>query len=401
MELKKELERLKSELEQRAIDRNEQCRILDIQYYRPLIFDSIDAKEQPLYLIEKEVDGQRKRELQAGDIVIADIGEDNSIVMRKEFADQEMDIFIQLRDVDPISLNNLEELDKHKQNKRESKKQLKKGSQQEEMASTHNEQDPNSSEQNPYSIAEIDLNKKITQTKTFAELVPEVKEKQVEKVKVRRVDATRFEFYGIGKEGEYIPFESLKQVEGTNPTKEISEVNADGSTVEKNQVYSMFRLTSGTNEQSGNEGFTVDLEEGTGIPKVAYYRRSRDNEYTSVPVNLKNTNQKRTELEVREYAEKTKNPQVSDNIERANHILEEQEETSLENIDDNLNNDNPETRSQYEEKRIIEAAERCKMSVEGFRKVLEQERKKGEPIEESINRAEEEVNEQVIGRRNR
>lgn len=134
-----------------------------------------------------------------------------------------------------------------------------------------------------------------------------------------------------------------------------------------------------------------------GIPKVAYVRRSRDNEYTSVPVNLKNTNQKRTDKEVQEYAEKTRNPGVSDNIEKAEKILESQEETTLENIDDNENNDNRDTTLEYEETLIKDAAKRCKMSEEGFKRVLEQERKDGEPIEKSIERAEDEVNEQARG----
>ncbi|MBO5479173.1 MAG: hypothetical protein J6A04_05710 [Clostridia bacterium] len=394
MELREELEKLRDSLQQQAIERNEQCKILDIEYYKHITFDNVEGKEQPLYLVEKEVNGEIKRELQVGDTVIADIGEDNSISMRKEFAYKELDILIQLRDIEPISLNELERIEQRKQSMKNKEFNSKEESKSEEEV----EQMKNT----PLNyVAEIDMDKKITETKTFAELVPEAKEKQVEKVRVRRIDSTRFEIYGVGKAGEYIPLETLKQVEGTNPTKEINEINESGEKVEKNQVYSMFQLTHGTNEQNGNEGFTVDLEDGTGIPEIAYYRRSRDNEYTSIPVNLKNTNQKRTELEVREYAEKTRNPQVSDNIEKADNILEEQEETTLENIDDDLNNDTPETRREYEDKLIKEAAERCKMSEEGFREVLEQERKEGEPIEESIERAEDEVNEQVIGGRNR
>lgn len=165
--------------------------------------------------------------------------------------------------------------------------------------------------------------------------------------------------------------------------------------VEQDEVFYMCQIINGTNEQNGNEGFTVDIE--AGIPEVSYYRRSRDNEYTSVPVNLKTTNQKRTDREVREYAEKTRNPEVSDNIERANNILEEQEETTLKNIDDNEYNDILDPEGEYEETLIKEAAKRCKMSEEGFRKVLEQERKEGEPIEQSIERAEDEVNEQARG----
>lgn len=395
MELKKELEKLRDELEEKANERNEKCKIVDIQYYKKITFDDIEQKEEPLYLIEEEVDGEIKRYLQAGDTVIADIGEDNTVCMRDGLDNKSTDILIQLRDVEPISLKGLE---KREQSKKTVKNKEEKQSQELEEGQVQEEKMDSTTSS---FIAEIKLNERITETKTFADLVPEVKEKQVEKVKVRRIGMVGFEFYGEGKNGEYIPLESLKQVEGTNPTKEINEVNTDGSKVEKNQVYSMFQLQHGTNEQNGDEGFTIDLENGTGIPEVKYYRRSRDNEYTSVPVNLKNTNQKWTELEVREYAEKRRNPGVSDNIKRADNILEEQEETSLENIDDDLNNDIPETRSEYEEKLIEEAAKRCKMSVEGFKKVLEQERKEGEPIEESIERAEDEVNEQVIGGRNR
>lgn len=396
MELKKELEKLRDELEEKANERNEKCKIVDIQYYKKITFDDIEQKEEPLYLIEEEVDGEIKRYLQAGDTVIADIGEDNTVCMRDGLDNKSTDILIQLRDVEPISLKELEKREQSKKTvkNKEEEKQLQ------ELEEGQVEEESLDSMTSSF-IAEIKLNERITETKTFADLVPEVKEKQVEKVKVRRIGMVSFEFYGEGKNGEYIPLESLKQVEGTNPTKEINEVNTDGSKVEKNQVYSMFQLQHGTNEQNGDEGFTIDLENGTGIPEVKYYRRSRDNEYTSVPVNLKNTNQKWTELEVREYAEKRRNPGVSDNIKRADNILEQQEETSLENIDDNINNDIPETRSEYEEKLIEEAAKRCKMSIEGFRKVLEQERKEGESIEESIERAEDEVNEQVIGGRNR
>ena len=48
-------------------------------------------------------------------------------------------------------------------------------------------------------------------------------------------------------------------------------------------------------------------------------------------------------------------------------------------IDDNENNDNRDTTLEYEETLIKDAAKRCKMSEEGFKRVLEQERKDGEP----------------------
>lgn len=397
MKLKDELEKLKTELEEQATTKNEKCKILDVKYYKHITFDNIEGKEEPLYLVEKEVDGEIKRQLQVGERIIADIGEDNSISMKPGLEYKTMDILIQLRDIEPLSLNELEKMEKRRQSSvtRQEDKNIS-----EEVESQINEVQQKRKVDSNY-IAEIDMDKKITETKTFAELVPEVKENNIEKVRVRRIDSTRFEIYGLDENDEYVPLETLKQVEGTNPTKEITKISGDGDRVEKSQVYSMFQIEGGTNEQNGNEGFTIDLEEGTGIAEVAYYRRSRDNEYTSIPVNLKNTNQKVTDLDVREYAEKTRNPQVSDNIERADNILDVQEETSLENIDDDLSNEQLETIREYEEQLIIEAAKRCRMSVEGFKEVLEKERRENETIEESIERAEDEINEQVIGGRRR
>ncbi len=401
MELIEQLEILKEELEKRAMEQGEQCNIQDIQYYKDITFDEIEGKEYPLFLVEKEVNGEIKRELQIGDTVIADIDKDNHVQMREGFFDKELLILIKLRDTAPISLKELEEMEMSNENEREI---FKKGitnksknvleEEEKEDSSKQDDNEENGVKKGSSNDIEIDINKKVTVDRTFADLVPEVKEKQLETVKIRRIDATRFEFYGINKEGQEVAVESLKTVEGTNPIKEITEVGANGE-VRKDDVLHLVQIVHGTNEQNGNEGFSVDME--AGIPKVAYVRRSRDNEYTSVPVNLKNTNQKRTDKEVQEYAEKTRNPGVSDNIEKAEKILESQEETTLENIDDNENNDNRDTTLEYEETLIKDAAKRCKMSEEGFKRVLEQERKDGEPIEKSIERAEDEVNEQARG----
>ena len=70
MELLKELEKLENRLEEEA---NEQYKIIDIKYYKHITFDRVKGEEEPLYLIEKEVDGKMVKQLQAGDRVIADI----------------------------------------------------------------------------------------------------------------------------------------------------------------------------------------------------------------------------------------------------------------------------------------------------------------------------------------
>ena len=344
MELE-QLQKLKAELEKKAMEKNEQCYILDIQYYKDITFDDIEGKTEPVFLVEKEVNGELKRELQKGDTVIADIGEDNTIYMRNISIGKEIMLLVKLRDTTPISLRELEEIERRKearnhgttQAKKQNKKDKEKKDTQEENIE---ESKPKEKSTNAKDI-EIDIHSKVTETKTFADLVPEVKEKQLETVKIRRLDATRYEFYGETKDGEEVALESLTMTEGTNPNKEINQVGANGE-VEEGTGSCIIQLTNGTNEQNGNEGFVIGRE--NGIAEVSYYRRSRDNEYTSVPVNLKTTNQKRTDKDVREYAEKTRNPDISDNIERANDRLERQEETTLENIDDDPYNDIPEVR---------------------------------------------------------
>ena len=103
----------------------------------------------------------------------------------------------------------------------------------------------------------INLDKKITETKTFRELVPELKEKGIVDVRVRRVDNTRFEFIGINNAGEIVRLESLEQTEGTNPNEDIIKVNEDGSSVEKEKTMTMLKIKPGENEQNSNEGFAM------------------------------------------------------------------------------------------------------------------------------------------------
>lgn len=345
MELLDELEKLQQELEKRARHKGEECKILDIMYYDNIAFDELEAQEVPIFLVEKEVNGEIKKELQAANTVIADIGEDNQIHMRKEFFDKELIILMRLRNTTPISLRELEEREMERQQNRntnQSSKTEKSVKEDKEIKDDDLEEINQTPSQNKNAKdIEIDLDKKITDKKTFADLVPEVKQKNIVAIKVRRLDATRFEFYGETQEGEKVEIESLKTVEGTNPIKDITKVEKEGE-VKEDQVYYMCQITNGTNEQNGNEGFCVDIK--GGIPEISYYRRSMDNEYTSVPVNLRNTNQKQTSKEVQEYAEKARNPEVSDNIKKANSRLEEQEKTTLENIDDDTHNDIPEAR---------------------------------------------------------
>lgn len=411
MELLKELERLENTLEEEANEKNEECKIIDIKYYKHITFDKVKGEEEPLYLIEKEVDGKIVKQLQAGDRVIADILEDNTIILREDIKDKSTMILMHLNNVTPTSLRELQEREKLRklEQKQEQKTQNKKENKEN---SKNQEEQKENNYQNPYSIAEIDIDKPIVGNKSFRDLVPEIKEKEVEKVKVRRTGLgldNGFEFYGIGKNGEYIKLETLKRTEATNQTKEVNEIKDKGqnSKVEKNGVSAMFKITNGTNEGHGNEGFTIDLSDGTGTPEVAYYRRAKNYDenikdstrYESIPVNMKDTNQKRTSKEARQHMEKTRNTDISDNVQRSNEILEEQDETTLDNIDDSPYNDNIETMGEYVDKLIEEAAKECKISVKGFKAVMENVKSSNDTIKEQIEKAKDEIYEQMPGRR--
>lgn len=386
---------IKAREEKSLNDENEA--IIDVIYYGKINLSKNDAElnnqtVEELYLVKKEVEGRTVQEFHTSNGVIATVGEEGQIEICEKYKQliNSNEFLLQLRDVMPLSLEKLEEEERKKLESTEikSKKQIKvKEDKAEKEQYIENSKD-----------AIINLDKKITETKTFRELVPELKEKGIVDVRVRRVDNTRFEFIGINNAGEIVRLESLEQTEGTNPNEDIIKVNEDGSSVEKEKTMTMLKIKPGENEQNSNEGFAITLGK-YGIPEVSYYRRAKEtDEYTSIPVNLKNTNQKNTDLEVRRYMEKSRNVTVDDNIKRANSEIEQSEDecTTLDNIDDNPYND---TLTDEEEIMIQKAASRCKVSIESFKEELE--KVNGETLKERIEATEEEINEQYIGNRER
>lgn len=386
---------IKAREEKSLNDENEA--IIDVIYYGKINLSKNDAElnnqtVEELYLVKKEVEGRTVQEFHTSNGVIATVGEEGQIEICEKYKQliNSNEFLLQLRDVMPLSLEKLEEEERKKLESTEikSKKQIKvKEDKAEKEQYIENSKD-----------AIINLDKKITETKTFRELVPELKEKGIVDVRVRRVDNTRFEFIGINNAGEIVRLESLEQTEGTNPNEDIIKVNEDGSSVEKEKTMTMLKIKPGENEQNSNEGFAITLGK-YGIPEVSYYRRAKEtDEYTSIPVNLKNTNQKNTDLEVRRYMEKSRNVTVDDNIKRANSEIEQSEDegTTLDNIDDNPYND---TLTDEKEIMIQKAASRCKVSIESFKEELE--KVNGETLKERIEATEEEINEQYIGNRER
>lgn len=380
--------------------------ILDICYYGKITLSVNNSglsneKEEDLYLIKKEINGVTGLEFKTDSGIIATILGNGEIRISEEYKHliRKEEFLLQLKSIIPLSL---EELEKEHSNKEKTAKISKtdgkeKTSQTEEQIEESRERDtPKKYVENP-KVAKIDPNRKITKTKTFYDLVPEAKEKEVVDVVVRSKDNLTFEFIGINSAGKEIHLKTLEKTEGTNPNKDIVEINADGSSIRKDQVSTMLKIRNGQNEGKQNEGFTIKLGK-YGIPEISYYRRSSElSQYSSIPVNLENTNQKITDTDVREYMERPLNTTTDDNIKRAEDRINNNKgkETQLENIDDNPYNDIEDS----SEIQIKKAAKRCKISVEEFKQELKKQH--GDTLDERIENAENAINEEFRGRNRR
>lgn len=400
------LENLREFKKEQEAGLEKEAKIIDVSYYGKVTLSKNDGdiqneRKEDLYLVKKEINRKTELEFKSNSRVIAVVDKEGQISIAPQYREliNEKEFLLQLENVMPMSLEKLEEISKKRLEKNKIKVNSKPNKEQSKEDTQKETKEAQGERKNKYienaKDAKIDMNKKITETKTFADLVPEVKQKGIQDVRIRRTKNSKFEIIGIDSEGYETPLQTLEQTEGTNPAKDIIKVNGNGEEVREEQVTTMLKIKNGENQGKQNEGFTVKLGQ-YGIPEVSYYRRAMEtNEYTSIPVNLENTNQKRTEKDVKEYIEKKRNTQVNDNIQRAEQRIEnnEDKETQLENIDDDPYNDKIVDESEMQ---IRKAAKRCKISVEAFKQELEKQ--DGDTLEEKIENTEEEINEQFRGR---
>lgn len=194
---------------------------------------------------------------------------------------------------------------------------------------------------------ELDANVRVTQTETLADLIPEIKEKGIEKIGVVYSDHSkgqsgRFSFIGIDKDGNLQTIDSLENIDGTTTGQKVTSINSvDGSVVEQEQVAGMVRLGDrGTT--NGEEEYLSVRQGDYGIIEVDYVRadlsKPEDERYISAPIETKNIYP--TTREVRDFMDRSKNTEIDDELRRANPELERDGETEARNIDDTASNDN-------------------------------------------------------------
>ena len=192
---------------------------------------------------------------------------------------------------------------------------------------------------------EIDANVRVTQTETLADLVPELKEKGIVKVGVVYSDFSngqgRFSFVGIDKDGQIHQLDSLDNIDGTTTGQKVTSINSiDGSVVEQEQVAGMVRLSDRTNT-NGEEEYLSVRQGDYGIIEVDYVRadlsKSEDERYISAPIETDRVYP--TTREVRDFMDRSQNPEMDEELDRANSEIARDDETSIENIDDTASND--------------------------------------------------------------
>ena len=193
---------------------------------------------------------------------------------------------------------------------------------------------------------ELDANVRVTQTETLADIIPEIKEKGIEKIGVVYSDYSkgqngRFSFVGIDKDGQIQTIDSLQNIYGTTTGQKVTSINSvDGSIVEQEQVAGMVRLGDrGTT--NGEEEYLSVRQGNYGIIEVDYVRadlsKPEDERYISASIETKSIYP--TTREVRDFMDRSKNPEVGDELRRANAEIKRDGETEARNIDDTASND--------------------------------------------------------------
>ena len=147
----------------------EDANIIDISYYGKINLSKNDANfknesKEDIYLVKKEVEGKEVLEFRTERGVLARVNENHEIVIDEKYKDlvNSKELLIQLNKVMPLSLEKMEKLQERGDISRNIDSKSK-------SANTKSKESKNIDSKD----AVIDMNKRITEDKTFAGLVPE------------------------------------------------------------------------------------------------------------------------------------------------------------------------------------------------------------------------------------
>lgn len=376
---------------------NNKVIVLDISYYGEInLSNSIDSSKvikEDLFLVKKEIDGKVEEEFCTKNGTLAKVNENGEIKISEQYKNliDENELLSKLKDVLPMSLSKLEQLEKKRESRKTTSEKKDENKSEEESKENEEENEGNTGNKklykpNPKDL-EIDLKQKVTETNTIQDLLPETK--GLNKLITRRKNDGQFEIIGVNEQGEEVELKSLEQTEGTNPNKDIIDIDRKGK-AEQEQAKTILKIKNGENYGKQNEILSISLGD-YGIPEVNYGVRAQEtNEYITIPVAVKrsNTNEKRADKDVIEFVEKRRNTSVKEDITRAEDRIgqNESKETELENFDDNPYNDKIIDESEI---LIRNGAKRAHEEVDVFKRRLE--KIQGDNLEEKVDNAVEEA----------
>ena len=225
---------------------------------------------------------------------------------------------------------------------------------------------------------EIDPYTKVTGTETLADMIPEIKKKNIVKLGVVYSDYSkgqsgRFSFVGIDDKGKIQEINSLENTQGTTTGQTVTSINSrDGSLVVEEQVSGLARI-NGRSKANGEEEMLSIRTGQYGILEVDYVRadlsKDKEERYLSAPIETKNM--RPSTRQVRDFMDKSKNTEIASELERAENEIDRDEETEIRNIDDTASNDNlnPDdviTLESGKTTTLIKEAKKAKISPEEF-----------------------------------
>lgn len=381
---------------------NNKVIVLDISYYGEInLSNSIDSSKvikEDLFLVKKEIDGKVEEEFCTKNGTLAKVNENGEIKISEQYKNliDENELLSKLKDVLPMSLSKLEQLEKKRESRKTTSEKKDENKSEEESKENEEENEGNTGNKklykpNPKDL-EIDLKQKVTETNTIQDLLPETK--GLNKLITRRKNDGQFEIIGVNEQGEEVELKSLEQTEGTNPNKDIIDIDRKGK-AEQEQAKTILKIKNGENYGKQNEILSISLGD-YGIPEVNYGVRAQEtNEYITIPVAVKrsNTNEKRADKDVIEFVEKRRNTSVKEDITRAEDRIgqNESKETELENFDDNPYNDKIIDESEI---LIRNGAKRAHEEVDVFKRRLE--KIEGDNLEEKVDNAVEEAEDEFM-----
>lgn len=145
-------------------------------------------------------------------------------------------------------------------------------------------------------------------------------------------NTTSYAFVGVKENGQMEEIDSLVQVYGTKPDRNINAISADGTKVQEERTISMYRVKGREDEQ------LAIGKDGLNTTRVSLVRTSPEtNESISIPIEA-NTIAK-TSHEDKEFMDSRKNPKVTAETKRIEKHKKENCEPSIKDIDDDPTND--------------------------------------------------------------